>query len=268
MSVPHVPGLLVGGGWIPPVRTYVGKGHSLPEIILRAKGDIFPKFHVASFDLLLGQEYEEQATVDLVLVSKDSPTWYLLFVVPSTNADMESLIARLHTASGHQFSPRDAQELSRIIDGLELEQAEAVVSDIPNLTVVTDDPRNDWSSQLASSDIDCAVMVVEPFYCGEGYVIRLNGDAPVQFPAGVIATCVDDPVIASILIVHWTDTSEILPEGPIVLKYGEEDTNWVLFHAGPIWQLQPTGPFPLRESAPFELARGQNGLLTIRASVN
>ena len=268
MSVPQVPGLLLGGGWIPPVRSYVGKGHSLPEIILQAKEDLFPKFHVASFGLLLGQEYEEQAAVDLVLVSKDSPTWYLLFVVPSTDADMESLIARLHTASGHQFSHRDAQELSRIIDGLDLEQAEAVASDIPNLIVVTDDPRNDWSSRLASSDIDCDVMVVEPFYCGEGYVIRLNGDAPVQYPVGVIATCVENPVIANCLVVHWTDTSQIPPEGSIVLRYGDEDTHWVLLHAGPIWHLQPAGPFLLQEPAPFELVKGQNDLLTIRASAN
>ena len=268
MSVPPVPGLLLNGEWVPPVRSYVGRGHSLPEIILHVKDDLFPNFYVSNFGLPLAQDLEEPITVDLVLVAKDSTAWCFLFVVPSKTVHMESLIARLQTASELVFDVREARELARNIDDLELEQAQAVVGDSPKLMVVTDDPRNDWYSQLASSDIDCDVMVVEPFYSGEQYIIRVNGDAPVQSPAGVVATCTGHELIANCLFVHWNDTSEIPPEGPIVLRYGEVDTDWVLFHAGPIWQLQPTGPFPLRESESYELVKGQDEPWSIRTSAN
>ena len=268
MSVPPVPGLLLNGDWIRPVRAYGGKVPLLTDIVLKAQHDLFPEFHVTRFGLPLGQHFEEQASVDLVLVSRDAPEWSLVFVEPSKNVDMESLVSRIQTVQGHTFESREARLLARMIDGMEIELALEVVVSSPQLLVVTDDPRHDLGSQLADAGVVCDVMIVEPFHIGEEYAIRVNGSAPQQTSPDVIASCVSHATIPSCLTVHWKDPSKAPFDGPIVLRYGEGDTHWNLFVAGSEWQLQPQGGFPLWEPPPFEIVKTQDPPWLIRASAD
>lgn len=268
MSVPPVPGLLLNGEWISPVRAYGGRVPLLTDILLDARHDLFPEFYVCRFGLPLGQHMEEQATVDLVLVSRNAPEWTLVFVAPSRNVDIESLVSRIQTVQGHTFEPREARQLARTIDDMEIERALEVVESSPQLLVVTDDPRHHLGSQLADADAVCDVMVVEPFYIGERYVIRVNGSAPQQTSPDVIATCVSHVLLSSCLTVHWEDPSEAPLDGPIVLRYGDEDTHWNLFVSGSEWLLQPVEGSPLRESPPFEIVKTRDLPWLIRASAD
>ena len=238
----------------------------LTDIVLKAKHYLFPEFYVCRFGLPLGEHLEEQASVDLVLVSRDAPEWSLVFVEPSRKVEMESLLSRIQTVQGHTFDSREARLLARIVDDMEIERAIEVVASSPQLLVVTDDPRHDLISQLADAGVVCDVMIVEPFYIGGEYAIRVNGSAPQQTSPDVIATCVSHATISSCLIVHWKDPSEAPLDGPIVLRYGEGDTHWNLFVAGSEWQLQPKAEFPLRESSPFEIVKTQYPPWLIRAS--
>ena len=266
MSAPPVPGLLLNGGWIRPVRAYGGRVPWLTDILLKAKHYLFPEFYVCRFGLPMGEHLEEQASVDLVLVSRDVPEWSLIFVEPSKNVDMESLVSRIQTVQGHTFDSREARLLAHMFDDVEIERALEVVANSPQLLVVTDDPRYDLSSQLADAGVACEVMIVEPFHIGGEYAIRVNGSAPLQTNPDVIATCVSHTTISSCLIVHWKDPSEALSDGPIVLRYREENTHWNLFVSGSEWQLQPEAEFPLWESPPFEIVKTQDPPWLIRAS--
>ena len=266
MSAPPVPGLLLNGDWIRPVRTYGGRVPWLTDILLKAKHYLFPEFYVRRFGLPLGEHLEEQASVDLVLVSRDAPEWSLVFVEPSRKVEMESLLSRIQTVQGHTFDSREARVLARIVDDIEIEWALEVVASSPQLLVVTDDPRHDLSSQLADAGVFCDVMIVEPFHIGGEYAIRVNGRTPRQSNPDVIATCVSEPILPSFLTVNWIDPSEAPPDGPLVLRYGEEDTHWNLFVSGTEWQLQPEGEFPLWEPSPFEIVKTQYPPWLIRAS--
>ena len=266
MTVPQIPGLLLNGEWIPPLRAYGATGHSLAEIIQQSGDDMFPSHYLASFDLFLARDMEDPVRVDLALVSKDLGAWYLLFVVPSRNVDMESLVARLQSASQHLFSVREAQELARQIDELGIRETLAVIRNSPNLVVVTDDPRHNWSERLAASRVETSVMIVEPFPFDGRYVFRVNGDAPNEMGLNVIATCEFHPTIPNCLEVNWNNPNSIPPPGIITLRYGDVDTEWNLLHGVPRWQLQPTGPFPLPDSPPFEIIESGEGFLFVRSS--
>ncbi len=238
----------------------------LTDILLKAKHYLFPEFYVRRFGLPLGEHLEEQASVDLVLVSKDAPEWSLVFVEPSRKVEIESLLSRIQTVQGYAFKTREARELARVIDDIEIERALDVVGNSPKLLVVTDDPRHNLTSLLGDADVVCDVMIVEPFYIGGEYAIRVNGSAPQQVSSEVIATCVSQPILPSCLTVHWKDPGEAPPDGPMVLRYREEDTHWNLFVSGSEWQLQPEAEFPLWESPPFEIVKTQDPPLLIRAS--
>ena len=266
MTVPHIPGLLLNGEWIPPLRAYGVTGHSLAEIIQQSGDEMFPGHYLASFDLLLGQDLEEPVSVDLALVSKNLAAWHLLFVVPSRNANMESLVARLKLAREYVFSVREAGELARQIDELDLNETRALIRNSPNLVVVTDDPRHNWSEHLARARVEASVMVIEPFLCGGRYVFRVNGDAPDEMRLNVIATCESHPTIASCLEVNWNNPNSIPHPGTIILRYGNVDTEWNLLQGVPKGQLQPTGPFPLPDSGSFEIVVGTDGFLFVRSS--
>ena len=268
MSVPPVPGLLLNGDWIRPVRAYGGRVPLLTDILLGAKRDLFPEFYVRRFGLPLGQHMEEQATVELVLVSRNVPEWSLVFVEPSKNVDMESLVSRIQTVQGHTFESREARLLARMIDEIEIERALEVVESSPQLLVVTDDPRHDLGSQLDAAGVVCDVMIVEPFHIGEEYAIRINGSAPQQTSPDIIATCVSHVHLSSCLTVNWKDPSEAPLDGPIVLRYGDEDTQWNLYVSGSEWLLQPKEGSPLRESPPFEIVKTQDLSWLIRASAD
>ena len=266
MTVPHIPGLLLNGEWIPPLRSYDATGHSLAEIIQQSGDHMFPSHYLASFDLLLARDLEDPVSVDLTLVSKDLGRWYLLFVVPSRNANMESLVARLQSAREHEFSVREAQELARQIDELDIHETLAVIRNSPNLVVVTDDPRHNWSERLAASRVETSVMIVEPFLSGGHYVFRVNGDAPNEMGLNVIATCEYHPTIPNCLEVTWNNPNSIPQPGIITLRYGDIDTEWNLLQGVPRWQLQPARQFPLPNSPPFEIVEGTDGLFFVRSS--
>lgn len=266
MTVPHIPGLLLNGEWIPPIRAYDATGHSLAEIIQQSGDDMFPGHYLASFDLLLARDLEDPVSVDLALVSKNLGAWYLLFVVPSRNANMESLVARLQSARKHEFGVREAQEIARQIDGLDLQETLPLLRNSPDLVVVTDDPRHNWSERLAASRVETSVMIVEPFLRGGRYVFRVNGDAPKEMGLNVIATCEYHPTIPNCLEVNWNNPNSIPQPGTITLRYRDVDTEWNLLHGVPRWQLQATGPFPLSDSPPFEIVEGTDGLLFVRSS--
>lgn len=266
MTAPQIPGLLLKGEWISPLRAYGATGYSLAEIIQQSGDDMFPSHYLASFDLFLAQDMEDPVRVDLTLVSKDLGAWYLLFVVPSRNADMESLVARLQSARQHSFGAREAKELARQIDELDIRETLAVIRNSPNLVVVTDDPRHKWSEHLAASRVETSVMIVEPFPFDGHYAFRVNGDAPNEMGLNVIATCEYHPTIPNCLEVSWNNPNSIPPPGIITLKYGNVDTEWNLLHGVPRWQLQPTGTFPLSDSPPFEIVEVEDGILFVRSS--
>ena len=263
-----VPGLLLNEEWIPPIRVYSGAGRSLSEILLSLGSSIFPGYHVSEFDLTLAQNLEEPVAVDLALVSKDLQAWYLLFVEPIRDVHVESLIARLQIANGHPFGIREANEIVRQMPEIDLDQARILVHDNPRLVIVTDDPRHDLSKRISSANVDVDVMIAEPFLYDGKYVIRINGDAPTQTGVDVIGTCVYHPTISNCLKVTWNNQVAVPDPGPVILRYGEIDTEWDLLLGNPTWQLQSTGTFPIKDSPPLDIVRATDGTLSIRKSSN
>ena len=263
-----VPGLLLDGKWIPPVRSYGGTAPRFPEIIIAAGSQIFPNYYVARFDLSLGQDLEESVAVDLALVSKAFDAWYLVFVEPAVHADPESLIFRLDTAYSHPFGVREAGELVRQIDQLTLEPARVLVHNNPRMIVVTDDPRHPWTEKLMSSNAQADVMIIEPFRYLDDYVIRVNGKAPTEIGMDVIGVCKPHPVLSNCLMVSWQRPTSIPPPGVLTLRYGHSDTEWDLLQGDETWQLQPRGPFPLAEDPPFEIVQDPDRAFSIRRAPN
>ena len=264
MSVPHIPGLLLDGEWAPPVRT---SGDSLAEIIEEAGNILFPDHFVTTFDLPLLRDPDPPIRVDLALVSKDLQAWYFVFVIPSRDVDMESLMSRIRSADGHMSGIREAQELSDQINDLGMSQALKLVRNSPLLMVVTDDPRHRWGEQLAASDSKVHVMIVEPFFCGGRYAFRVNGDAPTTMDSNVVATCESHTNLSTCLVVRWNNLTSMPHPGLITLKYGDLDTEWEHLHGVPTSQLQSVGAFPLPDAAQFEIVGSPDGVLTIRVSV-
>ena len=67
MTTLTVPGLLLDGAWIPPIRVYGGATKSLVDIVCSELDSIFPGFLASRFDLSFAQELEDPLNVDLVL---------------------------------------------------------------------------------------------------------------------------------------------------------------------------------------------------------
>ena len=268
MPILSTPALLWQGSWIPPIRYYGGSVSSFADIILEASGDIFPSHFVSRFDLTLGQEPGNAVSVDIAIVAQDLGAWYLLFLEPSTDSSTESLMERLEIARNHPFGPREAYELEQQIDGLDLEKANRVVQNHPDLLVVTDNPHHSLNGIKSTTELNVKVMVVEPFYYEGNYVVRINGDIPTRAGTGVIGICEFHEHMSNCLLVTWTNLSAIPNAGPIILKYGAKETEWDLIPVGPRWQLQPKGYFPLYGSAPFEIVVDESSTLSIRNSPN
>ena len=265
MTAPYIPGLLLDGKWAPPVR---GSGDSLSDIIAESGTELFPDHHLTTFDLPLDREQEDPVRVNLALVSKNLQAWYLVFVIPSRDVNMESLVSRIRSAENHLSGTREAQELADMIPELELEQARELVRNSPVLLVVTDDPRHGWDEQLAASDVKAHVMIVEPFYCGGRYAFRVNGDVPTTMDSNVVATCESHPNLPNCLVVHWNNPTSMPPRGQMTLKYGDLDTMWDLLHGDSTSQLQSLGTFPLPDADKFEIVGPVDGQWTIRVSVS
>ena len=265
MTAPYIPGLLLDGEWAPPFRA---SGDSLADIIGQAGSQLFPDHHLTTFDLPLVREQEDPVRVDLALVSKDLQSWYLVFVIPSKDVDMESLVSRIRSAENHLSGIREAQELADQINDLELAQALELVRNSPVLIVVTDDPRHSWGEQLAASNAKVHVMIVEPFFCGGRYAFRVNGDVPTTIDSNVVATCESHPTLPNCLVVHWNNSTSMPDRGPITLGYGDLDTQWEHLHGVSTSQLQSIGTFLLPDAARFEIVGPADGLWTIRVIVS
>ena len=265
MSAPYIPGLLLDGEWAPPVRA---SGDCLVEIIGQAGSLLFPDHYLTTFDLPLLGDPEDPIRVDLALVSKDLQAWYLLFVVPSRHVNVESLVSRIRTAKNHMSSIREAEELADRITDLELTQTRVLVRNSPVLIVITDDPRNNWSGQLAASNTEVHVMIIEPFFCGGRYAFRVNGDVPTTLDSNVVAECEFHPTLPNILVVHWNNPTSMPHRRTITLGYGDSDTEWELLHGVSTSQLQSVGTFPLPYADQFQIVESPDGLWTIRGIVS
>lgn len=265
MTTLQVPGLLLKGNWIPPVRVYEGVGiSSLAEIVFSERDSIFPNHYVSMFDLLLAQDIEEPFSADLAVVSRNLDAWYLLFVESSRNADLDSLLAKLRSVQILNFETRVAWHLKERIVELDSQDALRVLQERPRLVVVTDDPKNDWDHRLAKLHVSADVMIVEPFLHGGSYILRVNGQNPAHSAAKVIATCVEYESYSGCLKLTWSDPVPPLQPGTISLEYGEARTEWDLYLGHKTWLLFSQGTFPLKESPPFQIVEDADGTHSIR----
>ena len=248
------------------MRSYGGGNPSLTEIILEASRHLFPSYFASRFDLPLGQGQEDAVSVDIAIVSKDLQEWYLLLVEPRIDSSEEPLVERIELVQNHVFGAREARGLARQMKEIDSGQAFLVVQNNPQLMVVTDDPHHQLYEWFSSSGVEVNVMVVEPFLVAGSYAIRINGDNATEAGKGVIGTCKYHELMSNCLWVTWTNYKELPNPGPIKLKYGDKETQWLLLQVGLEWQLQPEDHFPLHEPPPFEIVLDEENALSIRSS--
>ena len=270
----HVPGLLLCGNWVPPIRIYGGSStSSLTDIILSERDKIFPGYYVSEFDLAFGSDLEEPDSeepekADAVLVSQDYHAWYLLFVEASRNADVGLLARRLKAANLHDFGAREILYLQTKIEELGLSQIRSLLQKRPQYVVVTDEPRHNWDDLLANSGVRADVMIVEPFFHNGAYVLRLNGNTPPQVGINVVATCVNHERAENCLKVNWSNPSSTPETGPFSASYGSVMTQWYLYNENSESLLFCSGSFPLQESPPFDIIEAPDGTYSIRKSTS
>ena len=269
MATVLVPGLLLDGTWVPPLRVYGAGGVSLTNIIITQRDNIFPNHHTVAFDLTLRQDLEDPVKVDLALVSKDFRSWCLVFVFPVKSVNPSDVRDVVEKAQHHIHGARESDELRRQISTIDptidTEQAQRVVTEAPQLLVVTDDPRHGWADDL--QDLGMTIMVVEPFLKGDQYVIRINGEYPTQNGKNIIARCNPAPFMENVLSLEGDLPNAFISEGPTDLIYGGVVTNWNIVRESANWFMMPMEIFPINESPPWEILVDTDGNLSIRAIV-
>lgn len=264
MTTLTVPGLLLDGAWIPPIRVYGGTNKSLVDIVCSELDVIFPGLVASRFDLSFAQDLEDPLNVDLVLISRNYDAWHLALVQPSRNADLDSLTANLRTMSLHHFGAREARYLETEVEGVDKDRVATLVNEQPRFLVITDDPRNDWSERFSAAGIEADIMIVEPFRLGAKYVLRINGKYPRYDAANVVGLCNEHPTLASCLLLTCNN-QELAPEaGELQVKYGDVVTRWEVLPGNPDLYLIAGGVFPLQEQPPFELILEADGTYTFR----
>lgn len=267
MATLRIPGLLLRGDWVPPVRIYEGKSVlSLTDIILSERESIFPGYYASQFDLSLAQDLEEPVNAQIALVSKDYDAWFLLFTESSRDADLASLVAKLEIAHLHPFGPREAGYLAGQTKELDFDRVHVLLREEPKFVVITDDPRHRWEEALAEAGVQAEVMIVEPFKYEDGYVLRVNGYNPAYATAKVIATCNEHPIAPNFLEVVWKDPNYAPQSGHISIKYENSAIQWQLYESDGEWLMLSGDSFTL-ESPTLEIVEGADGTLLMRKSV-
>ena len=264
MTTLTVPGLLLEGAWIPPVRVYGGVTESLVDIVYSKRKCIFPGYFTSKFELLLAQDLEDPFNVDLVLISRNYDAWYLVLVEPSRDADVESLIANLRTMNLQHFSSREARYLETQVEGLDEDRIAYLVNEQPNFLVITDDPRNNWSQRLAAADVEAEIMIIEPFRVGERYVLRINGNCPSYAGENLVGICEEYPALANCLVLIWNSRLATPEPGELQIRYGDAVTSWQLLPGDAERVLIAESEFPLEEGPPFELILEADGTYSFR----
>ena len=266
MTTPTVPGLLLEGAWIPPVRLYGGATKSLVDIVCSQRDNIFPGYYVSTFDLSFAQDLEDPLNVDLVLISSNYKAWYLLLVEPSRDADVDSLVANLQTMELHGFGGREARYLQRQIKELDGDRLALLVNDSPRFLVVTDDPRTRWSERFAEANLGANVMIIEPFRYANKYVLRINGKSPSYSVDTVVGTCEEHPTLPRCLVLRWHGSLPAPTPGDLEIGYGNDMTEWELLQGNPELLLIPAGSFALQEQPPFDLICEMDGTFSLSKS--
>ena len=264
MTTLTVPGLLLEGAWIPPVRAYGGTTKSLVDIVCAERDNIFPGYYVSKFDLSFAQDLEDPLNVDLVLISGNYDAWHLALVQPSREADVDSLAANLQTMSLQRFGGREGRYLETEMKGLDKDRIASLVNEQPNFLVITDDPRNNWAEQFAKADVRADIMTVEPFRLGRKYVLRINGRCPSYAGDEVVGFCTEYPAMANCLVLAWNSHLSAPDAGQLEVRYGDAVTRWQVFPVESERYLIAEGVFPLPEAPPFELILEADGAYSFR----
>ena len=262
MSPLTVPGLLLDGDCVPPLRTYGGGTENLIDIVYAERECIFPGYRTVKFDLTFAHDFEEPLNADLSLIPETYDVWYLLLVEPSNDTDIDSLIANLKSISLHSFGLREARYLARTATDLDPSRIASLAHEQPNVLVITDDPRIDWSQRFTEAGIEAEIMIVEPFKVGDGYVIRVNGAYPSRRRDDLVGNCTEYPNLQNCLFL--TSVGRFTPpeDGVLTIMYGSTMTRWQVL-PGPgdaEYYLISEGDFPLQQNPPFELIVGENGV--------
>ena len=264
MTTLTVPGLLLDGAWIPPIRVYGGTTKSLIDIVCSERDNIFPGYYVSKFDLSFAQALEDPLNVDLVLISSSYDAWYLALVQPSRDADVDSLAANLRTMSLHRFGRREARYLETEMEYLDKDRIISLVNEQPNLLVITDDPRNDWLERFSRADVKADIMIIEPFRLGTKYVLRVNGKSPSYAADTVVGTCDECPALTNCLVLAWNSHLKAPEAGELKVRYGDAVTRWKVLPGKPNLYLIGEGVFPLQEKPPFQLILETDGTYLFR----
>ena len=234
------------------------------DIVYSERDSIFPGYYIAKFELSLAHDFEDPLNVDLVLISSDYDTWYLMLIEPSRDADVDSLIANLQAMTLYHFGGREALYLETEIEGIDVDRVASLVNEQPNFLVVTDDPRNNWSKRIAQAGVEAEVMIVEPFQVGEEYVIRINGKCPSYASENLIGICNEHPILPSCMVLTPSNPLQSPEQSELEIRYGDTVTRWQVSPGHSERYLISEGDFPLPERPPFELVVDAYGTYSFR----
>ena len=263
MTTVYIPGLLLSGNWLPPVRIYAESGaSSFPEIVFSQSQMIFPGYYAAKIDTIFG--LDEPIMADIALLSQNYQAWYLLFAEASGNADLDALVKKIEKANMYEFGSREVFHLQKTFSGLDRDQIRLLLHNPPHFVVVTDDPHHTWDCKLNASGASVDVMIVEPFSNAGDYVLRINGDTPIRTHMSVVALCNIREDWPSLLEVTWKGSVPDAIQGKFSMRYENTMTEWDVYERDTDWLLSPRGPFPLRESPPFDILEDPGGTYLIR----
>ncbi len=263
MGTVIVPSLVLEGEWIPPSRGRGRSEYNLTRVLLAKSDVLFPDYFLVEFDLLLGQDLEDQVQVDLALVAKDCKSWCLLYVMPTESADLPELEHRVEATQSPRYSIREAREIKRNLDDLTLEQlSEMVTCEDPKLIVVTDDPHHGWSEKL--SHLNLTIMVVEVFSNEQKCAMRVNGEYPYAGNETCIAWATPNPFLLNTLQLDRSLPGEINESGQMTLNYRGHASNWNIVNINGAVLITTSDLHCLPQASRYEITQKTDGTLLIQ----
>lgn len=256
-----MPRLLVGNQWYDAIRSQSWFERDYEALILSRSAELFPAWRCVPFSEVVEGEDGTRKRPDLALIDLQYRHWWVVEVELSHHNLFSHVIPQVDVFRTGTYGERHADALRAKAPELDATHLETMLrGSPPDVLVVVDSPRADWSGPLRERRVQLAI--VEPFRgMGPTVALRVNGDQPQPHPT-MLSHC-SRGAVRRLLKVH---SPAALPdwEGGLMIEFQGAETRWDVVQLQDAVMLRPERGDVLGDAAAVDLVRRDDGGLAFR----
>jgi hypothetical protein len=235
------------------------------RLLISHADHLYPEYHVIPYGRLIESEIGA-AIADIAFIAKDFSGWWIVEVELTTHSLEGHVLPQIDVFLTGRYGLEDAEYLASHATSLNQDRIRDVVrGEQPEVLVIVNGPRDDWTVALRARGASMAVAEVFRSATGK-HILRINGDYPWrEREPTLLSRCSVERAVGRLVRLESPATVPFAEGSKLYVEYEGSVTEWLRLDTADAVYLTPARGSPLPpDCTSLELLREETGRLRFR----